>query len=83
VDRWNESCFIGKVENPGEWTIFSRQGRKDRILGAYPDVTSALRVASTLSNRSPDDVLVVKDVLEKRKSKEYLVARGRVMQATA
>jgi hypothetical protein len=79
-DSWNERCFVAKRPGAGEWTIH-RQGRREQILGVYPDVDSALRLACKLSADSPDDVLVVKDRLGKRHPREYHVAHGHLKPA--
>lgn len=77
-DRWNERCFIGKLERRGEWRIVAREGTGERVVGAYPEVDSALRLACTLSDDSPDAVLFVKDAHQTPPSKKFRVARGKV-----
>jgi hypothetical protein len=80
IDSWNESCFIGKMEQRGEWRIVAREGSVERVVGAYPEVESALSFACTLSDKSPNDVLTVTDS-ESQRSKTFRITRGRVHSA--
>jgi hypothetical protein len=81
ADPWNARCFIGSAERSGEWTIFAPDGRESRVLGAYAEVSAALRVASRISSDRPNDVLVVRDVSERRSMNEYRLSRGHLERA--
>lgn len=80
-EPWNRQCFIGSTEPPGQWTIFAPNGSEARILGAYPEVDAALQFASRMSMYPPHEVLLVKDVSERRNSNEYRIVHGRLERA--
>jgi hypothetical protein len=82
-DPWNRPCFIGSVEHTGLWTVVGTGGRESRILGCYPDVDSALRLASRISDDNPDDVVVVKDASAEGSRNEYRISHGRLEGGSA
>jgi len=80
-DPWNRSCFIGSIEPAGLWTVISPGGRADRVVGRYPEVDSALRLAAKVSDGQPDDVLTVKDESHGGSRTEYRICGGHLERA--
>jgi hypothetical protein len=57
-DVWNAPCYIGAPEAIGEWAIVESSPHGDRVIGAYPTQSMALRVAWQLSSLENTDATV-------------------------
>jgi hypothetical protein len=77
ADPWNEACFVTEMGPLGKWIIVRQFEHEGQIVGGYPDVDSAVRVALNMSCKHPKDKFRVRDAAT-RQSKQYDVSHGRV-----
>ncbi len=82
-DSWNDSCVVGPLELPGEWTIATKNDSKSRVFGAYPEKHVAIRVACEQSLKDSNlSSLVVSDSSGAHPNDVYYVADGIAVRKT-
>lgn len=79
-DPWNDKCFVGEPERPGEWAIVRQVAEGEQIVGAYADRNAAIRVAReySLTDKS-STFFTVKNLQDDHATAQYVITRGLVM----